>query len=384
MKGVNFFKIVLYILLPVVLISFLVWLFQEKKIYNVYVLDKTVPDKSYGEHKSFYWLLNHKKIVKPSSKPYSYRNDYYGFHPTKGAENTDYQIKSLRLYEILAIPDDIDFLYYTDTYGVSYEDWYQRPPDKFHSPLLYGGLNQNDYLLLNEMRRKNKLIISEFNMLGSPTSDLVRNKTENLFDFYWTGWTGCYFSSLHVTNPNLPGWLINLYEQKNKKKWDFNGAGIVLVQEKGNLLVLQNKIHLNNEYPSIITGKYGQTEYGLPESQNYSFWFDIISPGKINKVVSKYQLSVTPLGNEMLKKENLSAEFPAVIEHLQHYKFYYLAGDFSDQRISHYSSYFKGFPFLAKTIYWRNSGSKKAFFWRYYVPLINHVIEKNVNNKKNN
>lgn len=382
MKGVNVFKVLFYILFPVIIISFAFWYFQEDRMYNVYVLDKTVPDKTYSEHKSFFWLLNYHKITNKAGQSYSYKKDYYGFHPVEGDDNASYKIRSLRLYEILGIPDDIDFMYYTDSYGVSYEDWYQRPPDRFHSPLIYGGLNQNDYLLLNEMRRKNKLIISEFNMLGSPTSDLIRNKTENLFDFYWTGWTGSYFKSLHSTNPNLPRWVIDLYEQKYSKKWNFDNSGIVLIHEKGNILVLENKIHLTSEFPKIITDSYGQKEYELPDNQNYSFWFDIISPGKTNKVVSKYQLPLSIAGKEMLKKENIPAEFPAIIEHLDHYKFYYLAGDFSDLSLSYYSSYFKGFPWLAKTFYLKNSGSKKAFFWRYYVPLIYHIIEKNVPDKK--
>jgi hypothetical protein len=381
MKGVNVFKVLFYILFPVILVSFGFWYFQEEMVYNIYVLDKTVPDKGYSEHKSFFWLLNYHKIVNKNGLSYSYKYDYYGFHPDEGEDNSTYKIKSLRLYEILGIPDDIDFLYYIDSYGVSYEDWYHRPPDKFHSPLLYGGLNQNDYLLLNEMKRKNKLIISEFNMLGSPTSDLIRNKTENLFDFYWTGWTGCYFRSLHSSNPNLPRWVINQYEQKYSKKWDFDDSGIVFIQENGNIVVLQNKVHLTQEYPQIITDSYGQKEYYLPPFQNYCFWFDIILPGKLNRVISKYHLSLSSEGIAMLKKEKIPAEFPAVLEHLDHYKFYYLAGDFSDLSVSYYSSFFSGFPWLAKSLYLKSSGSKRAFYWRYYVPLLYHIIEKNVPEK---
>lgn len=381
MKGVNVFKVLFYILFPVIIISFGFWYFQVERNYNIYILDKTVPDKSYSEHKAFFWLLNHHKIYNKKGKPFSYKTDYYGFHPGEGDENTDYKIKSLRLYEILGIPDDIDFLYYTDCYGVTYEDWFHRPADKTHSPLIYGGLNQNDYLLLNEMRRKNKLIISEFNMLGSPTSDLIRAKTESLFDFYWTGWTGSYFKSLHSSNPNLPQWIIDLYEQKYSKKWNFDKSGIVLIHEKGNIIVLENGTHLSNEFPQILTGEYGQKEYRLPDVQNYCFWFDIISPGKVNKVVSNFHLPLTQNGKNLLKSEGIPSDFPAVIEHLNYYKFYYFAGDFCDLSPSYYSSYFKGFQWLAKSLYLKNSGSKKAFFWRYYIPLMEHIIEKNVQNK---
>ncbi len=384
MKGVNVFKVLFFILIPVIVASFVFWYIQNDREYNVFVLDKTVPNDSYSEHKSLFWLLNYHKIVNKAHKSYSYKNDYYGFHPVEGEDNASYNIKSLRLYEIFGIADDLDFMYYTDSYGVSYEDWFRRPADRFHSPLIYGGLNQNDYLLLNEMRRKNKLIISEFNMLGSPTSELIRNKTENLFDFYWTGWTGSYFKSLQSTSTSIPRLIIDLYEKKYLKKWAFDGSGVVLIHEKGNIVVLQNGIHLTAEYPQIVTSAYGQYKYKLPDSQNYSFWFDIISAGTVNKVVSKYHLPLSVAGSEMLKKEGIPTEFPAVIEHLDKYKFYYLAGDFSDLSINQYSSYFKGFPWLAKSLYLKRSGSKKAFFWRFYEPLINNIIEKNVVVKKHN
>jgi hypothetical protein len=266
--------------------------------------------------------------------------------------------------------------YYTDTYGVTYQDIHNRPPDKFHSPLVYGGLNQNDYLLLSEMKRKNKLILAEFNILASPTSDLIREKTELLLDFNWTGWIGRYFSSLALANTNLPEWVIAKYEQKYKKKWLFDGDGIVLVQEKGDIIVLDTKTYLTNPFPQIITGDYGQKAYQLPGSQNYSFWFDIIKPGTTNKVVSTYRLRTNKEGNALLDKIGLTNEFPAIIEHLDDYKFYYFAGDFSDRDITFGTSYFKGFSRIAKVFYTSNSTSQNAFFWRFYLPLIHSILDK--------
>jgi uncharacterized protein YxeA len=379
MKSVNVFKILFLIVLPLLILSVFLWYIQDKKAFNIYILDKTVPDKARTEHKSFNWILTYYNFTDKNHKLYSFKKDYYGFFPLSTSDkNREYKIRSLRLYEVLSISDDLDAVYYTDTYGVSYQDWFKRPPDKLHSPLIYGGLNQNDYLLLSEMRRKNKLIITEFNMLGSPTSDLIRQKTETLFDFYWTGWTGCYCRSLNASNPNLPSWLVTLYEQKYKKKWEFNGPGIILVQEKGDIIILEDKRHLTLSYPQIITGAYGQKTYKLPPVQNYLFWFDIINTGHINKVVANYQLSLTGDGEMLLKKYGLRKEFPAIIEHLDNYRFYYFAGDFADRNISIISAYFKGMPFLAKAFYWNHSGSKQAFFWRYYFPLIYNILENNL------
>jgi hypothetical protein len=251
--------------------------------------------------------------------------------------------------------------------------------DKLHSRLIYGGLNQNDYMLLSEMKRKNKLVITEFNLLASPTSELIRNKTENLFDFYWTGWTGCYFKSLSISNPNLPKWVTDLYEKKNKKKWDFIGQGTILVHESGNILVLENKKHLNYPAVKIISSAYGSKEYHLPEYQNYSFWFDIIKPGKSNTVVASYNLDLTAEGKKILNDALIPGNFPAVIEHLGDYKFYYFAGDFSDRNIFYLSSYFGGISSIARVFSLKNSNSKNAFFWRFYLPLVENIVKKDIN-----
>jgi hypothetical protein len=89
-------------------------------------------------------------------------------------------------------------------------------------------------------------------------------------------------------------------------------------------------------------------------------------------------LSLTGDGEMLLKKYGLRKEFPAIIEHLDNYRFYYFAGDFADRNISIISAYFKGMPFLAKAFYWNHSGSKQAFFWRYYFPLIYNILENNL------
>ncbi len=378
MKGLNIFKLLFFITLPILAISFAFWHFQDKKSLNVYILDKTVLDHKYAEHKSFTWILNYNRITKPDGSYYSSSKDYYGFVPEKLSEPKKYSIRSLRLYEILSFSDDIDMLYYTDSYGVTHEDWHNRPPEKLHSSVLYGGINQNDYLLLAEMRRKNKLIISEFNMLGSPTSELIRNKTENLFDFYWTGWTGCYFKSLNVVNPNLPKWVVKLYEEKNKKAWAFNGQGIILIHEAGDIVILENKKHLNYPCPRIIASAEAREKYKLPDYQNYSFWFDIINPGKVNTTVADYKIDLTTEGKKLLNDAAIPLVFPAVIEHTKNYKFYYFAGDFSDRKILFASSRFKGAASIAKMFSLKNSYSKNSFFWRFYMPLVENIMENNL------
>jgi len=383
MKGFNILKFFGLVILSLLILSVVLWYFQGDKPFNIYILDKTVSDKRRSEHKSFNWVLNYEHYTNKDHKRLSYKKDYYGFFPLNTKEKgKDYKIRSLRLYEVLSISDDLDMAYYTDTYGVTYQDWYKRPPDKYHAPLIYGGLNQNDYLLLSEMRRKNKLIITEFNILGSPTSDLIRNKTETLFDFNWTGWTGSYYHSLLRSNPDLPRWIIALYEQKYQANWDFRGEGILLIKEQGEIVILENKKHLLFPIPQIITNDYGQEAYKLPRSQNYQSLFDIISTGTTNKVVATYHIFSNNEGDTLLHKYQIPKVFPAIIEHLDNYKFYYFAGDFADRDILMISSFCKGIPILSNAFYWTDSGSKKDFFWRFYFPLIHNILIRNLHSEE--
>jgi hypothetical protein len=384
MKSYKIIKILFTVFLIFLAISVILWRLQLKKPYNIYILDKTVLDKERVQHKSFSWILNYDNYTLKNYKHYSYKKDYYGFFPIHTSQtNHEYKIRSLSLSEVLTVPADLDMVYYADNYGVSYQDWYKRPPDQFHSPLIYGGLNQNDFLLLLFMKQKNKLIISEYNMLGPPTSNLIRSKTETLFDFTWTGWIGCYFESLSNTDNMLPNWVVELYEKKNKQKWAFSGTGIVLVQEQGDILVLESKTHLTNANVQIVTSDYAQNIYKLPKIQNYKSWFDIIKTGTANKSLAHYQISVNSHGEALLKQYRIEKEFPAVIEHLDKYKFYYFAGDFSNRNIAMASSYCKGLPILLRLLYTNDTGSKQAFFWRYYVPLMQNILANNLQQNRN-
>jgi hypothetical protein len=63
---------------------------------------------------------------------------------------------------MMELPNKTDALYFTDTYGVFFNDWYTGINKSRKSRMLYGGLNNNDYLLVNEMKNKNKLIEEDF------------------------------------------------------------------------------------------------------------------------------------------------------------------------------------------------------------------------------
>ena len=51
-----------------------------------------------------------------------------------------------------------------------FNDWYKGINNSRKSRKLYGGLNNNDFLLIKEMKDRNKLIILEYNSFDYPTA----------------------------------------------------------------------------------------------------------------------------------------------------------------------------------------------------------------------
>lgn len=376
MKKTNFALVFILIIISFIILTFSFWYFQPKKQLNIFILDKTVTDFSYREHAPFIWVLKNKNIVTPQKKLYSLE-DYYGFVPLNSKDKEKYKIRSIRLFEVLTMSDQLDMVYYTDTYGVFSSDLvdsglYMKPY------LIYGGLNQNDYLLLREMKRKKKLIVAEFNLLGSPTSDLIKQKTQELFDFRWTGWTGRYFKSLkNIPMNQIPGGIINAYQNMYDKSWDFTNPGLVIINEDGRIVVLEEGSGINSAMPVIIPTEKAKKEYNLPSSQKYGFWFDIIQTSRNNNVQAFFKLDVDSTGQKILKKYGLPDSFPAIIEHTSDYKFYYFSGDFSDNAPVEWLSHFSAIPAIMSKIRTGSVGSSNEFFWNFYIPLINGILEKN-------
>jgi len=163
--------IVLIIILILPAVNFIRWSIQEKKPLDIVILDKTVPSLDRLKHKSFNWILTNERFVRKDKKSsYSYRKDYYGFSPTRPLKEKGSIRKEYHLSEMMDLPAKADAVYFTDTYGVFFNDWWSGINRSRRSRKIYGGLNNVDYLLLNEMRKNNKLIICEYNSFDFPTA----------------------------------------------------------------------------------------------------------------------------------------------------------------------------------------------------------------------
>lgn len=371
-------NIIFFLVILFPLWMFLTWLLWPKTKLVIAIVDKTVLNKKGQEHSSLTWLLRYNKYSKTSKDLYKVGYDYFGFFPGKDQE---FILKGLERFDdkkLNKLADDCDLTYFTDTYGIYLKEWIQDVESTERSKLIYGGMSYQDLAFLQKMKARKKLILTEFNCIGTPTSKFIRSQFEKDFQIRWTGWVGRYFDSFDTNkNKELPDWLIRNYQNQNDGKWPFNKSGIAFVSEKDKIVVLENIEHLNSEVPFILTGKDDREKYNIPKVMKYPFWFDVMKTSRNNHIVSFYNIEVNENGKKILEENGIPPQFPAVIEHnRKDYKFFYFAGDFADNPIALNASSFKGIRFFRKMFYDKSIASERvSFFWEYYYPLVNTIIK---------
>ena len=365
--------IILAVIIALPVINLIRWTFQSKKPIDIIIVDKSVPTLEREKHRSFNWILTNDRFVKKGSKStYSYTKDYYGFSPQRPLRDKQWERNDYRLTDLINLAEKNDAVYFTDTYGVFFNDWYKGFNKSRKSRKLYGGLNNNDFLLIKEMKDRNKLIIMEYNSFDYPTALFESVRTQEKLGIAFSGWTGKYFSSLDTTGNNFPIWMTTMYRKQFKKPWTFSKPGIVIINEK-EILVLEEGIHLKNPMPHIITESNYCSEYGVQGSVAFDKWFDIIDPLQ-NNIISKFKIETTALGDTLLAGKDLSNLFPAVVEDSVSHRIYYFSGDFATNKIPYWTAKFEGVDKLRGFLYSEKPDDPRRFFWLYYRPLINGIL----------
>ncbi len=369
--------IILAVLLLIPAVSFIRWAFQEKKPIDVVILDKTVPTLDRLGHRSFIYILTNSRYVRgEKGGSYSAAKDYYGFEPLRPVREKQFRKKDFRLTELIDLAENNDAMYYTDTYGVFFNDWYRGIKKTRRSRKLYGGLNNNDYLLMAEMKKRDKLVLLEYNTFDYPTAGLEKFKVEELLGISSKGWMGQYYRTLDtVSQHKVPAWMPALYRKQYREPWSFTGPGVVLLRENS-IIVLEEGEHLTSALPVIRTAGTTAERFELPETVVFTNSFDIIDPGR-NNVISEFVLNTTAAGDELLAANDLEAVFPAVTQEPLVQRTYYFSGDFANNEIPFWTARFRNVENSGKRLlYSENPNDPKRFFWLYYKPLINSIFGK--------
>jgi hypothetical protein len=363
-------------------VSWVVWKASPQHRLSIVLLDKTVSDTTRMEHRSLFWILRHKKIVRPDGSPYELARDYFGFHPHLPGVRGSYHFRDwdgLDPKALDSIANHADLIYYTDAYGVYTADWEKGTGGLDRSQRIYGGMTAKEAEVLKRARDLGKLVICEFNTIADPTPTAVRRRFEQDFDLSWTGWTLRSFDNLDSTvNRELPPWLIRLQLEQHHQ-WPFKGPGIAFVHQDGRLFILETGIHLIDQTPWIITSpKFGK-ELGVPDSLPYPYWIDLIATGKSIEVVSSYQLHPTDSGKAVLRRYAVPETFPAVVRSRPPARFWYFAGDHADNNVPLKYTDYAGIGMLSSFFHEGRPEDRRGFFWEYHRPLMERILQAEIN-----
>jgi hypothetical protein len=373
--------VILVIIIALPVINMVRWAFQAKKPLDIILVDKTVPTIDREKHKLFSWIITNERFVKKESRSsYSGAKDYYGFIPKRPLREKQWDKRDYRLNDLIKLAEQSDAVYFADTYGVFFNDWWSGINKSRKSRKLYGGLNNNDFLLLKEMKDRNKLIIMEYNSFDYPTAQFESVRTQEKLGIVFSGWTGKYFSSLDSNSRDFPIWMTSMYRKQYLKKWTFTKPGIIILNEK-EIIVLEEGEQLKKSLPNIVTDAEWSKKFGVAGSVAFDKWFDIIDPLE-NNVVSQFVIETTPMGDSLLADNDLSSSFPAVIQDPASQRMYYFSGDFATGTIPLWTSMLKGIEKLKGVLYSEKPDDPRRFFWLYYKPLINGIFTDYYNSLK--
>lgn len=374
----RFLQILVLVLVLSPLIMLLLWFLTPKSPLALTVIDKSVLNADYEEHASLFWWLRHEKRSHPQTGAlYRMDKDYFGFFPGK---LNNYQIKGLTQLSKQqrdSVVAHSSHLYFTDNYGVFALEWNQKTHESERSSLIYGGLTQADVEVMKRAKEQGKVIITEFNCIGSPTAKPEREAFEQMFGLRWSGWIGRFIDNLDTTrNLEIPHWMKDGYV-KQHGNWPFKRGGIVLVSETDQIEILEDSLCLTFSVPIIVNNDSIPQHVAVKNNMPYPFWFDIMQTDALD-VWSYYQLQLTTKGDSVMHKLGLPNRFPAVMAHEgSDYKFYYFAGDFADNPVQLKRSRLKGIRYLREFFYDPSEPSdRNYFYWEYYLPLLDYVLGK--------
>jgi hypothetical protein len=371
-KALIIIVIILAVIVALPLINLVSWYLQPKKAMDIILVDKTVPTLERYHHRSFSWILTNGRFVKGDEKSYCYKKDYYGFFPLKPISDRKWERNEYRLTDVINLAETNDAVYFADTYGVFFNDWY-RGLNKTRRPRkIYGGLTNNDFLLIKEMKDRNRLIILEYNTFDYPASAFDSYRTQEKLGLTFTGWTGKYFSSLDSTGHDFPMWMTEMYRKEHRSPWNFDGPGLVMLNQKS-IIVLAEGAHVESAVPKIVTGPDAVEKYGVNPSVAFDNWFDVVDPVAC-KVLASYQISTTEQGDSLLMNYNLSNSFPAVVQDNVSPNVYYFAGNFAYNTKPFWTARFNGMDKVKRFLYSDKPDDPRRFFWLFYKPLLNTIF----------
>ena len=342
---------------------------------DLVVLDKTVPFRNWFEHRSLYWLLTHLNVVKADGTNYAVERDYLGAYPPAIPGDPPERTRDLAATDVAGAR----LVYLADTYGVYHDDLESKERMAAaleRSPKIYGGLTLDEARAAAGALDAGKILVSEFNTLGSPTGADARTTLELALGVQWTRWIGRYFSHLDDV-AEVPQWMRNDYEREWKKKWEFTGPGYVLLQDDVHCEVFRTGHEVDAIGLTIDRERPVEAHLaGAADRVPYPYWFDIVELRDAKRLAS-FDWHLKDAGRERLKARGLPERFAAVTRRALPGGgvAWYFAGDFADNPMDPRPVPFLGylgFRHLVEGL--KLAPSETAFYWRFYVPMMETIL----------
>jgi hypothetical protein len=366
--------LILFALLLLAVLPMIVWHTEESHQLNVWILDNTVPDLSYREHRGLMWTLNHFKITPLDQSFFKYDRDYYGFFP--------YPDKTYTVKDLTWAPNFPDMIYLADSYGVYRQEFMETRPRGDRSPLIYGGLSAIDMFRVREFLRNDITVIGEFNTFATPTSPEIRHQLEEVLGVRWKEWMGRYFQDLK-RDKEVTRWMVRNYEAQYRQPWNFEGPGYVLTSNWDEIVVLESGIDVGKDECRFIVRDDYQEEFDMSKVIPYYYWFDFVAPMEGTETIADFYLDVTETGRAKLASIGLNEVFPAILRNKKtDYQAYYFSGDFADHTAVPRFWNYRWLSDVRKRMTMHIKGEANAFFWRGYVPLMKKILHDVRSNPK--
>ncbi len=348
---------------------FVRWQFLPYNELKIWVIDKTVPYPDYRKHTSLFWILKNEKISKPGGRRlYSEKSDYFGFYP--------YGKNDWRGIPLPLGGTRPDLIYIADTYGVYKDDFMQKRLYGELSPKIYGGLTNDEVQTIRNNLGAGNTFVAEFNTAASPTNLRDRQTIGRMLGLEWKGWIGRFFSDLSK-GEEVPSWVIDNYEERNDRKWEFFGRGFVLLSDDDQIEILTEKEDLG------IKGLRFQFREPLASALKsraaipFRSWFEWTVPEAGIETMADYNFDLTGKGRAKLKALGLEPSFPAIVRNKNtQFTGWYFAGDFVDLKASGLPYGIAGLGWLKRLLSDDSLDSNENFYWRAYVPLMRSLLKE--------
>ncbi len=357
----------------------LAWHLQPTREIAMLVVDKTVPETDFREHRAIFWVARHRRFTGPEGDFYRFDRDYLGYHPETGVKE---ELKAADLA-------GVDLLYLADSYGIyDYEEGLQvyeekLPHEHQDIELIYGGFNLDEAEVVARFAaEEGNILIGEHNIFGYPTylDPEAARILQDLFNVGYDGWLARYYHDLD----QVAFWLKELYSRIYGIPWDLDGAGMVFVREEvpdldwyPDLVVIERK-DFTGPWPVIETSSRAPVQ-GAASGVPYLYWMEVlrVEENEHTEVLAYYRLPVHEEARVPLAARGLPERFPAAVRYYPpgEAERFYFGGDFADQlpallppgltgsaAIQRFLTFIPGLP------------EEYRFYFQWYEPVLTRIL----------